>query len=282
MILTQDSIDKHLSSLSVRGHSDTTVSAYRKDLTGWLIWLSGYSLKIGMMPDTWEELEQAGAAYLTEHRKTWKPRTVQRRMAAMRSWAKYHHHPAFLADYRAPTPAPATPHPIAEGPDGVRRMIMRIKAGAAHHRALVVLCGMCALRVDEAVNVRPDDFTGPDGDRWLLVRGKGDKERQVPVSGEAWKFLERAVDNARRDGTTVVRLTQGGARYAIRRHARNAGLSRPVASHDLRATAATAAYRRTRNLRAVQGLLGHASTRTTEVYTGVSADELRATVEEIA
>lgn len=143
------------------------------------------------------------------------------------------------------------------------------------HRALIALMGMCGLRVEEAVSVRPADFYGPDSDVWLRVRGKGSKERNVPVSSEAWSHLAKAVLLAAQAGTTVTRLSNSGARKAITRHAVNAGLSRHVASHDMRATFGTAAFRRSKNLRVVQELLGHASSSTTEVYTGVSAQEMR-------
>ena len=113
----------------------------------------------------------------------------------------------------------------------------------------------------------------------LRVRGKGDKTRHVPISGAAWESIEKARKLAIDNGTTLVDRTERGARAAITRHAKNAGLSRHVSSHDMRATLATAAYESTHDLRAVQELLGHADAKTTQVYTGVSMAAKRAAVE---
>jgi len=54
-----------------------------------------------------------------------------------------------------------------------------------------------------------------------------------------------------------------------------AGLSRPIASHDLRATFGTAVFNKTGNLRTAQELLGHSSSATTEIYTGVDLKQMR-------
>lgn len=270
-MLTEGSIEQYLKSCAALGHSPNSIRAYRADLMGLYHALDGN-------PEARQYrsmLEEAAAEYLTENRAEWAPKTTERKLGTIRQWARAHGWDNFLADYRAPTPARAEPHPIPEGIEGIHKMIMSSRN--VRHRALVALCGLMGLRVGEAVNVRPEHFDLHE--MTLKVRGKGDVERIVPVSELAWKHLERAYLDACDKGTTLTRLTNDGARKAIRRHGRNAGLSRPIASHDLRATLATAAYDKSKDLRAVQEVLGHSNPATTMRYTRVSMAAKRGAVE---
>jgi site-specific recombinase XerD len=150
-----------------------------------------------------------------------------------------------------------------------------IEASRSHqHRALVALCGLCGLRVAEAISVKLSDIDTKE--MVLFVHGKGDKKRWVPLSDKAWRYLAPAAAEAmiaRR--ARVVTMADRTAREVITRLAVEAGLTRHVSSHDLRATFGTAAYAKTKDLRAVQDLLGHASSKTTETYTGVSERAMR-------
>lgn len=146
-------------------------------------------------------------------------------------------------------------------------------------RALVALCGLAGLRVAEALSVTPMWFN--TGDMTLTIRGKGDKTRVVPLSARAWQEIAPAVSDAILDGrVTVVDYKDRFARTLIRNLGKRAGLRRPVASHDLRATFATAAYDRSLDLRAVQELLGHANSKQTEVYTEVPIHRMRGALPE--
>jgi site-specific recombinase XerD len=140
------------------------------------------------------------------------------------------------------------------------------------------MCGLIGMRVSEALSARPSwfDFSG----RVVLIRGKGDKERRVPVSDEAWDALFDAVSHAFIEGNdrSVIRFRDRNARALITSIARRAGLRRHVASHDLRATFATEVYNKTRDQRVVQELLGHAQGSTTEVYIEVTMDKMRQAV----
>ena len=268
-MLTMTSIENYLANLIANGASEETTRAYRPDLTGALAYVG----RTGAPPALdWPTTEAAFKSYLNDNRGTWAPKTTRRRLGTLRSWARYSGAPdTFLGDYRAPIPAPPQPHPIPESIDGVLRMIMSTRN--PRHRALCTLTGLMGLRVHEAVDVRPDDFDMAE--MTLTVRGKGSKTRIVPVSETAWKHLHKAYALADANGTTLVRIGNRGARAAISRHARNAGLSRHVASHDMRATFATAAYRKSKDLRAVQNLLGHADPATTQVYTEVAMTQMR-------
>lgn len=266
-MLNQKKIEDYLSSLTANGASLETIRAYRTDLSVALDY-------IGLNAPDWATLERAAQSnYLNVVRSQWAPKTLQRRLGTLRSWARWAGAPAdFLANYKAPKSAPPRPHPIAEGIPGVVAMIESSRN--PRHRALCALTGLMGLRVDEAIHVLPEHFNFSDGT--LTVRGKGDKTRVIPVSDSAWKYIGRAHATAAANGGPLVPLSNRGARKAISRHARNAKLGNHVSSHDMRATFATAAYSKTKDLRAVQELLGHADAKTTQVYTQVSMASMRA------
>lgn len=111
-------------------------------------------------------------------------------------------------------------------------------------------------------------------DMMLRVRGKGDKERIVPISPRAWDAISDAYVRAMVGDKKLIHYEDRSARKAITNLGRKAGLCRPIASHDLRATFATEVYNKTLNQRVVQELLGHANGKTTEIYIGVNKYEM--------
>lgn len=233
----------------------------------------------GRWPFSWTSLEEFMASYLTANRGLWSPRTTGRRLTAFRSYAAHYGAPrTFLTAYRAPVAARPKPHPIPEGIDGVLDMIRSTKN--PRHRALVALTGLLGLRVGEAIAVKPEHFNLAD--QTLSIRGKGDKTRVIPVPDSTWKYLVKAFELAKITNSTLVARSNSGARKAITRHAINAGLSQHVKSHDLRATLATAAFKATGNIRAVQEILGHSQVTTTEVYTNVTDSDMRNALEVIS
>lgn len=142
------------------------------------------------------------------------------------------------------------------------------------HKALLALNGLLGLRIDEVIHVCLDHFDL--NEMTLKVRGKGDKTRIVPVSSRAWTTIKPRYDAcAAANLSFLVPYSNRGARKAVSRHGRTAGLSRHVVSHDLRATALTAAYDKSLDLRAVQEIAGHTDPRTTQLYTQVSMTNMR-------
>lgn len=260
--LSLETIEKYLQSLTMNGASPHTIRAYRSDLIGLKTWMDQHPLM---------DLETAVAEWLTWGRKTWAPKTTNRKLTTARSFGRFLSL-NLLPDYRPPKAAPGVAHPIPEGIPGVVTMYHTARKDA--HKAAIVLCGALGLRISEARQVRTVDFTYHGSDRVLMVRGKGDKQRFVPVSDDVWELLANL--NVSLDGA-LVPLTDRAVRRAITRTAARAGCARPVASHDLRMTFGTAAYNQSGgDIRAVQELLGHASTQTTENYTHVTMDKKKA------
>jgi len=165
---------------------------------------------------------------------------------------------------------------MPEGVDGVYRLIAATEY--ENRKALVALCGLCGCRIGEALAIKPCDFDLQN--MMLTIRGKADKTRVVPVGTRAWKILQMPVTRAFvSGGGEVVGLKDRFARRIISDLGLKAGLIRPIRSHDLRATFATAIYDSTLDIRVVQELLGHASVETTQLYTGITLDTMRKAVE---
>lgn len=269
--VTQGSIALYLNTLTVRGRAENTIRATRGDLTGFLD-------EVG--PHPVEEYDDRAAGYLTAHKRDVAPKTTRRRMGTLRGFGRWLGVERPLSDYRAPTPARQLPHPLKEGVDGVLKMV-RYCYDEEDKRTLVGLCGLLGLRVNEAVTVTVGDVNFYE--RTLTVRGKGDKTRVLPIPDRLFEvILPRIVEvgtthevEDQRNAVRLVPLHERSARRFITSVAAEAQMSRPVSSHDLRATFATAAYNKCKDLRAVQELLGHSDSKTTEIYTGVTMDSMR-------
>jgi site-specific recombinase XerD len=147
------------------------------------------------------------------------------------------------------------------------------------HRALVTLMYSAGLRVGEVVRVRPEDLDVPRG--LLRVReGKGSKDRVTLLSKRALALLGAYTEAFRPQGWLFPgerpgrHLTARSVQKVIRACARRAGIAKRVTPHTLRHSFATHLLESGTDLRFIQELLGHASSRTTEIYTHVTSTHL--------
>ena len=141
----------------------------------------------------------------------------------------------------------------------------------------------CGLRISELVGLNLDDFDFSE--RWIRVRGKGRKERQVPFGGKAADAIERYL-TGRKPATPSdralflnhlgTRLTDRGARGIVKFYARMITGDSSIHPHSLRHAYATHLLSDGADLRAIQELLGHAQLSTTQKYTQVSLADLLA------
>lgn len=152
-------------------------------------------------------------------------------------------------------------------------------------RALVELLYSTGARITEALGVDVDDVDTTH--RLIVVRGKGGKERIVPLGLPALaaldQYLVRAREQLNTKGSPALFLNRRGARMgrqsgfkAVSDAAEKAGLG-PVSPHSLRHSFATHLLEGGADVRVVQELLGHASVSTTQIYTKVSPEHLRET-----
>lgn len=267
MILSDVSIEQHLSSLSANGCSPHTMRAYRGDLKGLQTWLK----TSGVEPQTWEDLERAAAEYFSLHKTTWSPRTSRRRVTGVKGWAKAHGQRDFLEEFRPAVAARSQPRPLDAGFKGVLRLIAY--APRTKDRTIFALCGFCGLRVYESVGIFREDVDLKA--RTIRVWGKGAKERVVPISDRALPYLVLACQDTL-PGQQLVPMTADNARKIIRKCGEDAGIT--VASHDLRATFATEVYKATHDIAAVQELLGHTNVDTTRLYIHLNRTRLHTAV----
>lgn len=280
-----------------RGLSDHTVAAYRRDLTGYVRWLDERGVT-----DTAEVTPELVAAFAAE-RASAEPLPAASSIARLQSSVRgLHRHLAREgiedADpstrLRPPRAAQRLPKALtiaqveslldAAGPAPGDDPAPGDLAGL-RDRALLELLYATGARVSEIVQLDVDDLAHGDV---LRVRGKGAKERIVPVGSYARAavdaYLTRARPELARRGRATPRLFLGVRGAALSRQsawlvlqqaAERARLTAHVSPHTLRHSFATHLLQGGADVRVVQELLGHASVATTQIYTHVSVDALR-------
>lgn len=269
--LSREQIDAFVASVKESGRSQATATAYLSDLVIFANWAQESGA---------ESIASAASAWLNAGRAELAPKTTRRRFTSVRNFMKWANvDQGALVDYSLPVPKKTKPHPLIGGMDSVRLMLAAAKNSA--QRTLVVLQGFGGMRVAEALTVRVSDVDRKNG--IITVRGKGDKEREVPFDPTSSAF-EIIRDRCYEVGSgLLVGMSDRSARTSISAIAGRAGVEaytkENVSSHDLRATAATALYVASgHNIRLVQEFLGHASVSQTEIYVGTSRDQFRSAV----
>ncbi len=272
-----------------RGAAANTVAAYRRDLEDAQASLGG-------------GLEEAGEAdlrrYLADRLQAGlSPRTVSRRRSALRQFFLF----CTAEGYREDNPAdrldaPRTGRPLPRhlGVEEVSRLIEAIEshAGPAQLRlyCIVELLYGAGLRVSELVGLAMSDV--PPGRAWLTVRGKGGRERIVPLGRparaaiDAWtKVRPHYVGQGRQSrwlfpsGSKEGHLTRRRIGQLLDGLAVRAGLDRRrVSPHVMRHAFASHLLQGGADLRSLQQLLGHVDIATTQIYTHVVDDQLRRAV----
>lgn len=159
------------------------------------------------------------------------------------------------------------------------------KAESQRNKAIIETMFSCGLRVSELVNLKWSDIYVEE--EFIRVKGKGAKERLVPISKRAleeinkWN-LDRNALKIKPGEQDYVFLNCRGAHLTrtmilimIKRAAAAAGIKKTVSPHTLRHSFATALLKGGADLRAIQEMLGHESIGTTEIYTHLDTTDLR-------
>jgi len=274
-----------------RGLSRNTLAAYRSDLLQLASFLDARGQTF--LRATHDELveflgELAGGA---GGRGPVAPSTLARKVACMRSFYRHLRREELLehdptAELRGPRKPQRLPRVLSRGE--VTRLLAS-PAGtdplALRDRALLELMYACGLRASEAVGLSTSDVDLEEG--LLCARGKGAKERLVPIGRQALAALEAYVRKGRpllvagavQDRVLVNHrggaLTRQGLYKIVQGHARRAGLEQKMSPHTLRHTFATHLLAGGCDLRSLQEMLGHADLATTQVYTHLSAERLK-------
>jgi site-specific recombinase XerD len=261
-------VDRFLSS---PGLSESTRLAYGFDLRDFARWLDGRGIDL-------EEIDSRALATYTadlgRDRRRLAPTTIARRLAAVRSFLRF-----TLGSGRVPD-TPFTPRKPRRLPDAPKvaevEALVDGQVGddplAARNRALLEIVYSCGLRSAEAVEL---DLADVDFEQESVrVRGKGGKERVVPLGEVAALTVSRYIRDARPALATgacdAVFLSARGRRLdtsTVRRLLPN--------PHRLRHSYATHLLEGGADLRTIQELLGHASLSTTQIYSHVDSRRLR-------
>lgn len=271
--------------------SENTVAAYRRDVSGFVefltIYLGGDLRKadlesIGLM--------EMRAWMAKERERGVTPRSLARELSAVKSffrWAgeRCGFDPVAVLSVKSPRFKRSLPRPVSES---AARSVMEFagkgsgeKWIAARDEAVVALMYGCGLRVSEALSLAWRDLPIPDA---LRVRGKGGKERIVPVipaTREAVaKYAELCPHACGKEeplflGARGGPLNQRTVRKTLEQARINLGLPQTATPHAMRHSFATHMLKYSGDLRAIQELLGHASLSTTQAYTAVEQSQLR-------
>jgi integrase/recombinase XerD len=217
--------------------------------------------------------------------------TLARKVACLRSFYRHLRREGLIshdptAELRGPRKAQRLPHVLSRGEVAT---LLHVPKGteppALRDRALLELMYACGLRVSEATALEVGDVDLEEG--LLRARGKGSKERLVPIGREAVSALRAycqrgrpALLGMRADSRLFLNqrgagLTRQGVYKIIQGHARGAGLERRMSPHTLRHSFATHLLAGGCDLRSLQEMLGHADIATTQIYTHLSAERLK-------
>lgn len=288
MSRTPPIVERFLDSLWMEhGLGDNTLAAYRADLTGLATWLEGQAV----------DLQSASRpqllAYLASRMQGGaKARTVARLLSSLR---RFYGHLVQTGQISAnPTagidaPRQGRPLPSALAESEVAELLAAPDiqdSQGLRDRAMLEVLYATGLRVSELVSMQWTQVNLRQG--VIRIQGKGGKDRLVPLGEEAQHWLQTYVSKARpelmqgqgfSDHVFVTRRGEGMTRQAfwhlIRRHARTAGIHKPVTPHTLRHAFATHLLNHGADLRVVQMLLGHSSLSTTQIYTHVARERLK-------
>jgi integrase/recombinase XerD len=274
-----------------RGLARNTLEAYRTDLLQFGRFLarrelSALDARPGDVADFLAELAAGDA-----DRPPASTATIHRKTACLRSFYRHVRREGLLesdptATLTPPRRSRKLPHVLTRGEiDRLLSQPRGMEPAALRDRALLEVMYACGLRASEAIGLELTDVDLED--RVLRARGKGSKERVVPIGQPAVQalraYLERGrpglVKGAREDHVFVNfrggALTRQGLYKIVRRHAVTAGLADRMSPHTLRHTFATHLLAGGCDLRSVQEMLGHADVSTTQLYTHLSSQRLK-------
>ncbi|HEX4377354.1 MAG TPA: tyrosine recombinase XerC [Steroidobacteraceae bacterium] len=269
--------------------SPHTLLAYRRDLQALMHWCQGAGLS------DWSQIDHQHIRTFAarSHAQGLKGRSIQRRLAAIRSFYRFllreevvRHNPA--VDVKAPKSAKRLP----KGLD-VDQMVQLLEfkprnSLEVRDLALLELFYSSGLRLAELTSLTLQDLDLTS--RQVTVLGKGSKQRIVPVGKAARKAIDRwlAIRSgiAKPDehcvfvGRNGTRMTTRAVQLRVAALARAAGIPQHLHPHMLRHSFATHLLESSRDLRGVQELLGHANISTTQIYTHLDFQHLARTYDQ--
>ncbi|GAB08366.1 tyrosine recombinase XerD [Gordonia araii NBRC 100433] len=290
----QDQVERYMDHLVVeRGVAANTAASYRRDLRRYREYLASRTITdLGDVEESHvreflvalRSPVESDAAPLAES-------SIARTLVATRGLHKFALAEGFVtadAAHAVRPPKPAQRLPKALSIDQVEAILRSVTGDdprGLRDRALLELLYSCGARISEVISLDVDDLDLEH--RTVLLRGKGGKQRLVPVGRPAVDAVDAYLVRARpalaaaRSGPAVFLNTSGGrlsrqsAWQILADAAQRAGITTAVSPHTLRHSFATHLLDGGADVRVVQELLGHASVTTTQVYTLVTVSTMR-------
>lgn len=289
MIKMRELVDVFLNYLSVeRGLSKNTIFSYKQDLNFYIGFLSSRHIdaasKITRNDITEFMLDQKDSGISAT--------SIARRLTAIRMFHRFLNRERIL---------PSDPTILIDSPklwkkipetlslNDVDALLsqpdLRDKQGI-RDKAILEILYATGMRVSETVNLKMDNINLDIG--FLRCIGKGNKERVVPVGKKAITSVKRYLEVSRpkflkKKESEFLFLNRSGSRISrqslwkiIKRYAREARIKKAIKPHILRHSFATHLLERGADLRSVQEMLGHATISTTQIYTHINKDRLKA------
>lgn len=272
------------------GASANTITAYQGDVTSFLAFMSSHTGG----PQGLGALAQISTADMrawmaSERSAGTGSRSLARKLSSVKSFYRWlatreGFEPTAVLAVRAPKFQKKLPRPLAQ--DAARAVIETVELQstsdwvAARDVAVVTLLYGCGLRISEALSLTGGDAPLP---QVLRIKGKGEKERVVPVIAAARDAVDRYLDlcpHPQMQDAPLFRGQRGGAlnprqiQGVMARTRAQLGLPASATPHALRHSFATHLLEAGGDLRAIQELLGHASLSTTQAYTAVDTAHL--------
>lgn len=284
---TEAIIDKFLDAIWLeRGLSANTLGAYRADLLALQRWLAQrdksliYATRADLLAFiAWRAKEGA------------KPRSTARQLSSFRRFYRFLLREAVIGEdptlkIDMPKIGRALPQTMTESEVEALLNAPDVNDPIGHRdRTMLEVLYATGLRVSELINLRQGQINLNQG--VLRVRGKGDRERLIPLGEEAQRWLREFVNGPRVEillerHTEYLFPTRRGDRmtrqafwHIIKRYAKKAGIAGKLSPHTLRHAFATHLLNNGADLRVVQMLLGHSDLSTTQIYTHVARERLK-------
>ena len=262
-----------------RGLSGNSITNYSFDVQRLISYLEEREIKVSPVTISEEEVQQ----FIYEVAKELNPRSQSRIISGLRSFFSY----LVFEDYRKQNPlelieSPKTGRKLPDtlSTKEIDALIGAIDLGKAEgerNRAILETLYGCGLRVSELIQLRLSDLYFAEG--FILVTGKGNKQRFVPIAPETQKYINiyrnevRVHDGIIKGFEDTLFLNRRGAGLTramiftlIKQLAEKIGLRKKVSPHTFRHSFATHLLENGADLRSIQLMLGHESITTTEVY----------------
>ncbi|MFH1777798.1 MAG: site-specific tyrosine recombinase/integron integrase [Candidatus Omnitrophota bacterium] len=281
--------------MQVMNRADTTVNRYQRFLEHFILFLSQINIKdvqdirkehiANYQKEVFYQLNRKGQQNL--------PQTRNNYLKAIKSFCIFLKLEGYIVN------DPAKEITYAKTPERLPRTILNIKEVEkifkqtdCHNplgyrdRAILEVLYSTGIRRQELLNLKPEDIDYEKG--FLRVnRGKGDKDRIVPIGKTACKYIENYIKLVRIDFKRIKqskylflskrgnRLSEPALKYLINKYTKKANINKNISPHVFRHTCATHLIQQKANIRCVQEILGHKSLDTTQKYTQITITDLK-------